>query len=64
MTVQPFTVHVADDTLEDLRERLARTRWPGELRTRDGITAPIWPTSRNSRHIGKTSLTGAPKKRP
>ena len=31
MTVQPFTVHVADETLEDLRERLARTRWPGEL---------------------------------
>ena len=31
MTVNPFTVHVADDTLEDLRERLARTRWPGEL---------------------------------
>lgn len=31
MTVQPFTVHVADDTLQDLRERLARTRWPGEL---------------------------------
>ena len=31
MTVQPFTVHVADQTLEDLRERLARTRWPGEL---------------------------------
>ena len=31
MTVNPFTVHVADETLEDLRERLARTRWPGEL---------------------------------
>ena len=31
MSVQPFTVHVADETLQDLRERLARTRWPGEL---------------------------------
>jgi hypothetical protein len=31
MTVQPFTVHVADETLQDLRERLDRTRWPGEL---------------------------------
>ena len=31
MTVQPFTIHVTDETLEDLRERLARTRWPGEL---------------------------------
>ena len=31
MDVQPFTVHVPEETLVDLRERLARTRWPGEL---------------------------------
>jgi Epoxide hydrolase N terminus len=29
--VRPFTVHVPDATLADLRERLGRTRWPGEL---------------------------------
>lgn len=27
-TPQPFTLHVPDDVLRDLRERLARTRWP------------------------------------
>ena len=26
----PFTLHVSDDTLSDLKERLARTRWPDE----------------------------------
>jgi microsomal epoxide hydrolase len=27
---RPFVVHVADEVLQDLRERLARTRWPDE----------------------------------
>jgi Epoxide hydrolase N terminus len=31
MTVEPFAIHVPDATLDDLRERLARVRWPGEL---------------------------------
>ena len=31
MAVEPFTVHVPDEILVDLRERLARTRWPGEI---------------------------------
>ncbi len=31
MDVQPFTIHVPEEILVDLRERLARTRWPGEL---------------------------------
>ena len=31
MAVQPFTIHVSDEVLADLRERLARTRWPGEI---------------------------------
>ncbi|MEE9146627.1 MAG: epoxide hydrolase N-terminal domain-containing protein, partial [Candidatus Tectomicrobia bacterium] len=31
MEMHPFTIHVPDETLEDLRDRLARTRWPGEL---------------------------------
>ena len=26
--VEPFTVAVPDEALDDLRERLARTRWP------------------------------------
>lgn len=28
MTTQPFTVDVPQATLDDLRDRLARTRWP------------------------------------
>ena len=31
MDIQPFRIHVADDVLEDLRKRLARTRWPDEI---------------------------------
>ena len=31
MNVQPFQVSVPEADLEDLQERLARTRWPGEL---------------------------------
>ncbi len=26
--IRPFSIHVADEDLQDLRERLARTRWP------------------------------------
>ena len=31
MNPQPFTIHVPDDVLDDLRSRLARTRWPHPL---------------------------------
>jgi epoxide hydrolase len=31
VTLQPFTVDVPQATLDDLAERLTRTRWPGEL---------------------------------
>ena len=31
MDIKPFKVEVPDETLEDLRERLARTRWPDEI---------------------------------
>ena len=31
MAVQPFTVHVPEEVLTDLRERLARIRWPDEI---------------------------------
>jgi len=31
MTIQPFTINVAQNTLDDLRERLAHTRWPDEV---------------------------------
>jgi pimeloyl-ACP methyl ester carboxylesterase len=31
MDVQPFTIHVPDEVLADLRARLAQTRWPDAL---------------------------------
>ena len=31
MNIQPYEVHVSDDVLDDLRDRLSRTRWPDEL---------------------------------
>ncbi len=31
MNMEPFQVHVPDDVLEDLKQRLAETRWPDEI---------------------------------
>lgn len=31
MKVEPFVVHVPKSTLDDLKDRLARTRWPDEI---------------------------------
>jgi hypothetical protein len=36
MTEQPFTISVPDDVLDDLHERLRRTRWP------DPVTDSGW----------------------
>ena len=36
MTVEPFELHVAEAQLDDLRDRLRRTRWP------EPATAPGW----------------------
>lgn len=31
ITISPMTVHVPESLLDDLRQRLERTRWPGEI---------------------------------
>ena len=31
MEVRPFTIHVPDDVLDDLRQRLSHTRFPDEI---------------------------------
>ena len=31
MAVTPFKIEVPDNVLQDLKERLARTRWPDEI---------------------------------
>ena len=57
--MEPFTVHVPDEVLSDLRERLARTRFPVSLGTgwERGVDstgrAPPWPA-------GWADTTGAP----
>ena len=38
MTPTPFLLHIKDHVLSDLRERLARTRWPDEP------PGPAWST--------------------
>ena len=30
MSPEPYTIHVEDEVLDDLRTRLERTRWPEE----------------------------------
>ena len=35
MNIQPYTVRISDEILEDLKERLARTRWPDEIEGAD-----------------------------
>ena len=40
MTVEPFPIAVADDDLEDLRRRLAATRWPDRETVPDGSQGP------------------------
>src|SRR5919199_3264299 len=42
MDVQPFEVNIPQEKLDDLRERLARTRWPDELPL---ILTHGWPGS-------------------
>ena len=32
MNIQPYEVHISDDVLDDLRDRLSRTRWPDEIK--------------------------------
>lgn len=33
MSIDPYTVHINDTTLQDLRDRLGRTRWPDSVAT-------------------------------
>src|ERR1700683_1128126 len=42
---QPFQLHIPDETLRDLRERLTRARWPDEP------PGPPWSTRRSVAYI-------------
>ncbi len=35
MSIQPFTINIPDDVLDDMRSRIANTRWPDEIPNSD-----------------------------
>lgn len=45
MSLQPFTIYIAQSTLDDLRERLARTRWP------DAVQGAGWEYGTNREYL-------------
>jgi hypothetical protein len=60
MTKDKFTVSIPDDTLKDLRERLARTRFAPNLPIPNGSTAPTAPISIGSNTGGVDSIDENP----
>ena len=53
--LRPFTIETPEADLEDLRARLAATRWPEkETRRRSSRRARSWRRCRRSRAIGQT----------
>jgi hypothetical protein len=59
MTIHPFKIAIPQSTLNDLRERLARTRWPDEV---EGAGWSIWTLSRVWWPTGSTNTIGASKR--
>ena len=57
--IRPFHVDVPDEELEDLRRRIAATRWPSRSSSTIGRRACSWRRSRSSRAIGRATTTGA-----
>ena len=55
----PFTIDVPEAVLADLRERLARTRWPATVRGSAGTAAPTRTTYASWWRTGPTATTGA-----
>ena len=54
MSKEAFTVSVPDAVLTDLRERLAKARWPGEFANEQ------WAYGTNQAYLRNWSNTGAP----
>ena len=63
LTIEPVQHRHPRGRLDDLHERLARTRFSQQLPTRAGTTAPSSATSPSSSRTGATSTTGdAPRR--
>ena len=56
--VQQFTIHIPDATLDEMYERLRRTRYPEDFPTTTGSTASTRPTFESSLTTGSLSTTG------
>ena len=57
---QPFEIAIAEPVLDDLRERLARTRWPSQPDgARLGDAGPTSATCARSASTGRPTTTGA-----
>ncbi len=48
MQVNPFTINVPNEVLNDLSRRLENVRWPDEIPHQTGITAATWTTLKTS----------------
>ena len=62
MDVRPFTIHVPDDVLENIRQRLDQTRFPDEIPGSGGTTAVIWITSKHWSTTGARTSIGEPRR--
>jgi len=57
--IRPFRIDISQADLDDLRDRLARTRWPEELPGVGWSRGVPVATSRNWSATGVTATTGA-----
>jgi O-succinylbenzoate synthase len=62
-SIRPFRVNVPDEAIEDLRRRLAATRWPENETAEDFSQGVQLASSKRSRGIGRPSTTGASARR-
>jgi hypothetical protein len=60
MDIRPFTVDVSEPALVDLRERIARTRWPDQYEDGGWELGTDKNYLRELSHIGPTASTGTP----
>ena len=61
--IRPFHVEVSDETLADLRRRIAETRWPSKELVGDTSQAYSRPRCRHSPPTGRLITTGAGARR-
>jgi Epoxide hydrolase N terminus len=60
---EPFTLHVADDVLQDLRARLVAARWPDEPLGEPWSSGTSLAYLRGLVEYGAIGSTGVPRRR-